>query len=484
VAALWEFARAEVGGMTAHLEFWGAVESVTGSMHILEFEGHRVMLDCGLFQGRRQETRERNLHFPFEPRLIHSCLLSHAHIDHSGNLPNLVKSGFQGTIFATNATRDLAGAMLRDSAKIQEHDAEFLNRKQRFRGPQIEPLYTLEDAERTLYHFHGLPYERAFFVLRHLKCTFLDAGHSLGSAISCLEVGEGSSARRLIFTGDLGRRGMPILRDPQVPPGGDVLIMESTYGNRCHVPVSETPRRLLEAIRPTIARGGKVIVPAFSVGRTQELVYELRQLWNSGALPQVPVFVDSPLSVNVTEVFRQHPECFDRETRDLMIREGANGTDPFGFESLTYVRDVEKSKALNSITVPCIIISASGMCESGRILHHLRNSVEDERNLILITGYMAPNTLGRRLVEGAREVRILGEVQRLRAEVRTLNSLSAHADADDLFEFVRELNRRHPLGQVYLVHGDEEPRAALAERLRTDLGVEVTIPERGKTYVL
>ncbi|MBN1477042.1 MBL fold metallo-hydrolase [Candidatus Sumerlaeota bacterium] len=454
-------------------------------MHVVEFEGLRVLLECGLFQGRRSESRERNLNFPFEPDEIHSCVLSHAHIDHSGNIPNLVKKGFEGTIFATRATQDLCGAMLRDSAKIHEHDASWLNKRAQRQGkPPIEPLYTMEDAEASLYNFHGLAYGRPFHILRHLRCTFHDAGHILGSAISHLEIGEGAQRHHLVFTGDLGRQNMPILRNPQIPPGADTLIMESTYGNRCHVPVGDTRRQMLEAIGPALARGGKVIIPSFSVGRTQEIVYHLRHLWHEDALPRVPVFVDSPLSVNVTEVFRHHPECYDRETRDILLAEGNGANDPFGFATLQYVRDVERSKELNGLTMPCIIISSSGMCEAGRILHHLRNTIEDSRNLILITGHMAQNTLGRRLAEGHEEVRIFGEPHRVRAEVRVITSLSAHADSDDLVGFAVELNRRHPLRRIFLVHGEEEPRRALAERLRAEIPAEVISPEMGRHYPL
>lgn len=472
--------------MNAHIEMWGAVGTVTGSMHVLEFEGFRILLDCGLFQGRRAEARERNAEFPFEPDRLHSCVLSHAHIDHSGNLPTLVKRGFTGTIFATMATRDLCSAMLRDSGKIQEADADWLNRRASKQGrPQnYEPLYTIADAERALYQFHGVPYHRPFHILRQVRCTYLDAGHILGSALCHFELGHGEATRHFVFTGDIGRPGLPILRDPEFPPKADVIVMESTYGNRSHVPVGDTPHQLVDALGPAIARGGKVIIPAFSVGRTQELVYHLRQLWKDRLLPRVPVFVDSPLSANVTEIFRHHPECYDEKTRDILLQESDGENDPFGFESLQYVRDVEKSKSLNSLSIPCIIISASGMAEAGRVLHHLRNAVEDPKNLILITGYMAENTLGRRLAEQAPEVKIFGEVHRRRAEVKVISSLSGHADADGLFGFVREMNRRHPVRQVFLVHGEPRAQEPLAERIRTELGVEATLPERGRPYSL
>jgi metallo-beta-lactamase family protein len=467
-----------------HLEFWGAVEGVTGSMHLLEFEGIRILMDCGMFQGRRKQAFEQNRDLPFKTEQLHSLVLSHSHIDHSGNIPTLVKGGFKGPVFATRATQDLCSAMLRDSAKIQERDVEFVNRRRRKQGKNLfEPLYTMDDAEAALFHFHGVPYDRSFHILRRVKCTFFDAGHILGSAVSLFEIGDEAASQRLLYTGDLGRFDAPILRDPRVPKGGaDWLIMESTYGDKSHVPAVDTPKLIAEAIGPAIARGGKVIIPCFSVGRTQEIVYHLRNLWVDGVLPRVPVFVDSPLSVNVTEVFRHHPECYDREVRDRLLEDGS--TDPFGFETLTYIRDVEESKALNGRRGPCIIVSSSGMCEAGRILHHLRNSVEDPNNMVLIVGYMAEHTLGRRLVERQPEVKILGDPHRLRAEVKVISSLSAHADSDELMSYVEGLQRERALQKIFLVHGEDGPQEALAQRLRKEFAAEVIRPERGKVYPL
>jgi metallo-beta-lactamase family protein len=463
------------------LEFWGAVRNTTGSMHLVELDEKRILLDCGLFQGRRAESRERNLNFPFDPGSIYSLVLSHAHIDHCGNIPNIVKSGFEGTIYCTSATAELCGALLLDSAHVQEKDIEYLNKKLARKGePLVEPLYTTEDAERSLQYFQAIFYRRPLHLLAHLRCTFLDAGHILGSSIVVLDVEENGRSRRLVFTGDLGRRHLPILKDPEIPQNVDYLVIESTYGNRVHEPIEEVERRLQSIVTRVYERRGKIIIPAFSVGRTQEIVYTLAQLWARKAMPRIPVYVDSPLSVDVTEIFRHHPECYDREMRDQLLA----GRDPMGFELVTYIRDVEKSKELNTCEEPCIIISASGMCEAGRILHHLKNNIEDPRNLILIVGFQAENTLGRRLAERRPEVRIFGESYRLRAEVEVMDAFSAHADAKELVEFVQALNNQKPLGRVFVVHGEEEQCVAFGERVRHELGLRVEIPVRGQSFTL
>ena len=426
------------------LEFWGAAQSTTGSMHLLGIDGKRILLDCGLFQGRREETRQRNLSFPQSPSDYAAVVLSHAHIDHSGNLPNLVKQGFGGEIFATAATVDLCQAMLPDSAHIQERDLEYLNRKRERRGePPVEPLYTMEDAQRTLDQFKATSYGKPFTVLSNLECTFLDAGHILGSAVVVLEAREDSTHRRVVFSGDLGRRDVPILRDPQTPDWADVLILESTYGNRRHEDIRGATERVYQVIERVAARGGKIIVPAFSVGRTQVFVYCLHELFNEGRLPRIPIFVDSPLSLNATEIFRRHPECYDAETREML----ETSRDAFGFSGLHYVKSVEESKALNARPGPCVIISASGMCEAGRILHHLKNNIEDPANCVLVIGYMAENTLGRKIVERQNRVRIFGETYQLRAEVAILNVFSAHAGADDLAEFATQVAGRRTAGK-------------------------------------
>ncbi|RKY90259.1 MBL fold metallo-hydrolase [candidate division KSB1 bacterium] len=463
------------------IQFWGAVRTVTGSRHLVMTENRKILLDCGLFQGHRQEANEKNQNFHFDPAEISSMILSHAHIDHSGNIPHLVRSGFQGNIHATSATLDLCSVMLRDSAHIQEKDAEYVNKKHARKGlPLVEPLYTTEDARQSLNSFVGYGYNRWFFVANGVKAIFREAGHILGSAQVLLEVNENGRQTRLLFTGDLGRKHIPILRDPFQVEEIDYLIIESTYGGRYHAPVTEVKNELAAVVSRTVARGGKIIVPAFSVGRTQELVYYLHELFNEKKIPEIPIFVDSPLSVNVTEVFRLHPECYDAETEDLFLR---HNEDPFGFERLQYIRKVEESKQLNNHKGSCIIISASGMCEAGRILHHLKNNIENPANTILIVGYMAQNTLGRKLVERWKKVKIFGEQYDLRSEVIVMNAFSAHADRRELLDYISHLNLTRLKG-IYLVHGEEDQIEALKDGIQ-ELGYQrVYIPVEGEIYDL
>ncbi len=463
------------------LTFWGAARTVTGSQHLVEFDsGHRLLLDCGLCQGRRAEVDALNRRFSTDPASLDAVVLSHAHIDHAGLLPRLYREGFRGTVYATHATVDLCQLMLRDSAFIQEQDVAFVNRRVRKNGEQaVEPLYDMDDAEGVLAHFVGLPYDYAFEPVPGVEARFRDAGHILGSATVTLTVTEDGREKRLGFTGDLGNPGRPILRDPAPMPDVDWLICESTYGGVTHEPAGRAKDRLAEVIGRTAARGGKVVVPAFAVGRTQELVYALDQLWNEDRIPRIPVFVDSPLAVNVTGVFQAHPECYDRELLDYMLTDD----DPFGFERLEYVREASRSKELNGMRVPMVILSASGMAEAGRILHHLRNTVEDPRNTVMIVGFMAEHTLGRRIVERREEITIFGEPHRLRAEVAVLNYFSAHADEPGLLDFVGRLDRER-LKTVFLVHGDEDRQAALARAL-TEAGYgDVRSPARGETVAL
>ncbi|HOE64517.1 MAG TPA: MBL fold metallo-hydrolase [Candidatus Sumerlaeota bacterium] len=463
------------------IQFLGAAQTTTGSMHMLHVDDKKILLDCGLFQGRREESRQRNLEFPFEPAGVSSLILSHAHIDHCGNIPNLIKKGFDETVFCTSATLDLSAALLRDSAHIQEKDIQFLNKKRaQKRKPPLEPLYTIKDAEESLYNFHSVYYRRPFHVLNELTVNFLDAGHILGSALTILNFQNSKTRKRILFTGDLGRKDMPILKNPEIPEGIDTLIIESTYGNRMHGDIKQSDEKLAAVINRVVARRGKIIVPAFSVGRTQELVYSIKRLLNDGRIPPIPVFVDSPLAVNVTEIFRNHYECYDTQTRDLLL----NGSDPFGFETLTYVRTVDQSKALNDKQEPCIIISSSGMCEAGRILHHLKNNIENPNNLILIVGFMATETLGRKIVERQPEVRIFGEPYPLRAEVAIMNEFSAHADAAGLTDFTRKVKERGQLKRIFIVHGEKEQCIALAGRLKEAVGIDCVIPKTGERYNL
>jgi metallo-beta-lactamase family protein len=461
------------------IQFLGAAQTVTGSQHLISANGSRILLECGLFQGKRRESFERNRTLPFDATSVDVLILSHAHIDHSGNIPNLVRSGFRGSIYCTFATRDLCSAMLRDSAYIQEQDVAYVNKKRARQGqPPVEPIYTHADAITSLEHFVSVGYDRPVYVAPGVRCTFLDAGHILGSAIVLLEIEEGQRRVRLLFSGDLGRQDMPILRDPAPAPVADVLLIESTYGDRAHQPHEEAEGRLHRLIDETCAHGGKVVIPAFTVGRTQEIVYSLHRLASANELPHVPIYVDSPLAVNVTEVFRLHPECYDEEVREFMSRD--RHRDPFGFERLRYIRNVEDSKALNDLEGPAVIISASGMCEAGRIQHHLKHTIGDPRNAVLIVGWQAPHTLGRRLVERRPVVKIFGQEYPLRARVETINGYSAHADRKGLLGWAKPIAR--DLRQAFVVHGDPDPAAALAEGLG-NIGVRnAAVPGEGDVF--
>ena len=459
------------------LTFWGAAQTVTGSLHMLEFESGRVLMDCGLYQGRRAEARKLNSEFPASPASIDVVLLSHAHIDHSGLLPKLYREGFTGRIYATSATKDLCASMLADSAFIQEKDAAWVNKRERRRGrDQIEPLYGMDDARGVMDHFDVVEYGRSFQPLPGLEVEYRDAGHILGSASMMLTVTESGRSVKVGFTGDVGRWDRPILRDPQPMSDCDYLICESTYGGRVHDPPERAKERLAHVVAATARRGGKLIIPAFAVGRTQELVYRLDELTNQGRLPPVPVYVDSPLAVNVTDIFRAHPECYDEDLLDYM----RGDAEPFGFDRLTYIRDVEDSKRLNQSRLPMVIISASGMCEAGRILHHLRHNIEDPKNTVMIVGFCAPHTLGRRIVERRREVKIFGEPYRLRAEVEVMNAYSAHADEPELVGFVSHLDPDR-LKKIFLVHGDPDRQLPLFKALSEAGYPTAHSPMRGET---
>jgi metallo-beta-lactamase family protein len=466
------------------VRFWGAARTVTGSMHLLEINGSRILLECGLFQGKRQESFERNRHLPFDPHGVDMMILSHAHIDHSGNIPNLVKTGYDGPIYCTFATRDLCATMLRDSGHIQEMDVAYVNKKRARKGePPVEPIYTAQDAIECLHQFVSLGYARAFPLLPGVRLTFLDAGHILGSAIVVLDIEtpdspDGAGTHRLVFSGDLGRPDKPILEDPTTLSGCDTLIIESTYGDRRHADVDDTTRELKRIVLETTGRGGKLIVPAFAVGRTQELVYTLHQLISAGEIPELPVFVDSPLAIDATSVFRLHPECYDDEVEQFLRDTGSR--DPFGFNRLQYTRSVEQSKAINDLREPAIIISASGMAEAGRIQHHLKNNIADARNTVLFVGWQAPHTLGRYILEKHETVKIFGERYPLRAQIEVINGFSAHADRDELLAWVLAMDS--PPGRAYVVHGEPEPAQKFASALG-EIGVRETfVPDRGEQY--
>jgi len=465
------------------ITFNGATHTVTGSQHILEINGKTIMLDCGLFQGKRKESFERNRSDSCQGKNIDCLVLSHAHIDHSGRIPCLVRNGFKGDIFCTSATRDLCAVMLLDSASIQEKDVEFVNRRRQKQGKRLfEPLYTKADVARTMNQFIGLSYNRPHQLFPGISLTLVDAGHMLGSAHVILEFEEKGSGqkRRLVFSGDIGRPDIPIIRDPvPISEGADILIMESTYGNRLHPAYPESEKELERIVNETFSRGGSLLIPAFAVGRTQQLVYALHKLHSDGAIPDLPIFIDSPLATRTTEVFRLHPEVFDDEIREFLLTDDDNN--PFGFGRLQYTQSVEESKALNSLKTPAVIISSSGMLEGGRILHHLRNRIGDSRNTILFTSWQAPNTLGRRLVEKEKLVRIYGEEFEVRARVEVLTGFSGHADKNGLVNFVRVMKKKPQ--HTFIIHGEEDSSASLAAALRNELGLEdVVIPDAMQSY--
>jgi len=456
------------------LTCWGAAGEVTGSMHLLEVGPKRILLDCGLFQGRREEARKKNENFPLDVHDIDAVILSHAHIDHTGRLPLLIKKGYAGPIFCTSATRDLCSVMLPDSGFIQEKDFEFLHK--RGQNHLAEPLYTAADATRVVDSMMSLPYDRPLDVTPGIRLTYTDAGHMLGSASVVLDLDAAGAQRRLVFSGDVGRWGLPIIRDPKPPRGlADVLIVESTYANKVHESVREAQGLLANYVNKVAKRGGKIFIPAFAIERAQELIYELHSLARDNAIPKIPIYVDSPLAVNATDVFRLHPEAFDVSER--LVRET---DDLFRFPMVKYVRSVDQSKGLNTLRGPLIVIAASGMAESGRILHHLRNGIGDSRNLVLIVGFQASYTLGYRLQEGAKEVRIYGEMVPCRAEVATIGGYSGHADRNELRQWVQGLEQTPK--RAFTVHGETEQLQAMAGLLR-DLGVkQVDVPSLGQPF--
>jgi len=475
--------------MAIRLHFWGAAQTVTGSSHHLECAGQNILLDCGLFQGHRQQARETNEHLALPVEQLNAVVLSHAHIDHSGNLPLLAKQGYRGPIYATPSTIDLCDKMLKDSAHIQESDAEFVNRRAQRRrsigvtpnGGAVVPLYTQGDAAQAVQQFKPLTMHTQQLLAGSaadggFTVTTFDAGHMLGSTCVLLEAREKGRTTRLLFSGDVGRKGLPIIKDPETPPAADYLIMESTYGNRLHQPIGPVTKKLANLVNRTAARGGHIVMPAFAVGRTQQVVLLLHELIDAKAIPDIPIFVDSPLAVNVTDVFRKHEEEWDEGARAFAdLHE-----DPFGWKRLRYIRTVEESKALNGLHMPFIVIAASGMCEAGRVLHHLKNSVEDPKNLVLITGFQAKNTLGRAIVEKQPEMRIFGEPMRLRAEVDSIGELSGHADQRELLEWMEPVVPT--LKKIFLVHGEPDAQQALKVEIEKMYKLEVVCPRRDERY--
>jgi len=444
------------------ITFDGAAQTVTGSQYLLNINGYRLLLECGFFQGRRQESYQRNLNFPFEPRKVDAVILSHAHIDHSGNLPNLIKQGYSGPIYATPATAHLADIMLMDSGHIQEEDTAFISKRSLKRGePPAVPLYTQEQAALVRQHFKPVVYDQSFEPVPGVAARLVDAGHILGSAAVVLDIEEQGRKLRLWFSGDIGRRKLPLIRDPILPDRVDYLMMECTYGDKPHRDPELAYEELRQVTSRTLERRGKVIIPAFAVGRTQEIVYMLHQMIESHQLPGVPVYVDSPLAVNATDIFKMHPECFDKETQEFIQADRHHTA--LGFDRLIYTRSVDESKALNDRKDPMIIIAASGMAENGRILHHLRNNIGNPKNTILIVSWQAPYTLGRRLADREKQVKIFGEQHEVKAEVATIGGLSAHAGQDFLQEYA--LRVKGQARQMFLVHGEQTPAEALTEKL-------------------
>lgn len=466
------------------IEFVGAAQTVTGSKHIIRTKKMTILLDCGFFQGRRRESLEINSSLGLDVRSLDAVVLSHAHIDHSGALPLLVKHGYDGPIYATPATRDLCAAMLEDAAMVQASDARFINKsieRDHAKMDPVEPLYDQDDVVRVLERMVSVPYHRTQYIAKNCSVTFLDAGHVLGSAVTILEIeDDDGKTKRVAFTGDLGRRNMPILRDPEVPERIDALITESTYGDRLHKPIEAMTEELAAVVNRTYERGGKVVIPSFALERAQEVVHALKQLRNEKRIPKIPTYVDSPLTVKITDIFKLHPECYDAETRALV-----QGKDsPFDFEDLRYVHEKEESKAIDSEREPSIIIAASGMCEAGRILHHLKATIESERNTVCIVGFQAPHTLGRRIVEKRPRVKIFGVERDLKAEVVVLNGFSAHADQKDLLAYAAETKKRGPLKHVALVHGEPGPQKVLAGMLREQGISHVEAPAAGQKMII
>jgi metallo-beta-lactamase family protein len=467
-----------------NLQFCGAARQVTGSSHLLTLaSGYKILLDCGLFQGSYKDDLVANSQFLFNPAEIDCVVLSHAHMDHSGRLPKLVRDGFTGKIHSTHATRSLCAIMLLDGAFIQEKDAEFFNKKHANRSESEvaiqEPLYTTEDVDKTMDLFLGYPYDKWNLICEGVSVMYTDPGHILGSAAVTLEISENGKKTTLGFTGDIGRPNRPILRDPQPMPACDYLICESTYGDRNHESLPNEMDRFLSIIKHTcIEKKGMLIIPAFSIGRTQEIVYLLDQAYTAHKLPPIKVYVDSPLAVNATTVYGAHPECFDSELTKYMLTD----KNPFGFNDLTYINDVEQSKALNTSKEPCIVISASGMMNAGRVKHHLANHIEDNKNTILIVGYCTPDTPGGILRSGATQIKLYGELKQVRADIEIMDSFSAHGDRDEMKDFIQ--NQKAGLKKIFLVHGEYDTQQAWRSYLMQDGFKNIEIPAKGEIIEL
>ena len=457
-----------------HIKFMGAARNVTGTRHLIHCNGKNILLDCGMFQDKVSKKEGLNEDFQFDVGIVDYVILSHAHIDHSGCLPRLVKLGYRGPIFATPATLDLCAIMLADSARIQESDVKYKNKRLQKEGKKLlQPIYTEADAERTMKLFVPVPYNKIHEIAEGIRFQFSDAGHIIGSAAVHLELADNGETKYISFTGDIGRYHDLLLKEPQTFPQADYILCESTYGDRLHDELNDASKKLLEVVKHTcLEKKGKLIIPAFSLGRTQEIVYTLDRMHTNGLLPKIPVFVDSPLSVSATDIMRRYKDAFNDDIQDYMKKD----PDPFAFRSLTYIQDVEESKALTRSDEPCIIISASGMADAGRIKHHLRNNITDKRNTVLMVGYCAPNSLGRQLMDGAKEVKILGDILPVIAEVFSLQAYSAHADYKEMLRFL-ECQDKQKVKTIFLVHGEIEVQETWRKKLLDAGFKDVVIPE-------
>ncbi len=465
------------------VQFWGAARTVTGSMHLVQVGSKRILLDCGLYQGRRKDAFHRNRDFPFDGKNIDAVILSHAHIDHSGNLPTLVRSGFRGPIFSTSATRDLAVYLLLDSAKIQKSDLKYVNKRRARENKKLfEPLYEQEDAVKAISQFRTIDYDHKFNVVDGVECQFRVAGHMLGAASMELDLTEGNTSRRLVFSGDIGRPGVPILRDPETSKDADYVIMEATYGDRTHQKGGDDRKVLLDIAKKTFEQGGKLLMPAFSVGRTQQIVYHLNNLKEEGLLPAIKVFVDSPLAVNATDVFREHVECFDEDMVQRILTE--EDQDPLAFGDLFYVRSGKHSKQLNELDEPCVIISASGMCEGGRIVHHLKHNISNPNSTILFCGYQAHHTLGRKILDGKKHVRIFNQEYEVKAKIVRLEGSSGHADQPGLLDWAEQVHEMGNVKNCALVHCDLDAASVLKTKMAEKGMNNVLIPDREQVMEL
>lgn len=464
--------------MAITIKFCGGAGTVTGSMHLLSSNRSNILLDCGIFYGHRSEYYTVNSNFAFNPQSLNACILSHAHIDHCGNYPTLIKKGYRSNIYVTPPTKILSRYMLADSGFVQEEDIKYVNKINKRRGlPLRSPLYTKQEAKKSLKYFRPLQYHKRFPISKDVDLTFFEAGHVLGSAVSVLDIKTKKGVMRIAYAVDLGRNDIPLLRDPEIPKDINYLIIESTYGGRKHESIKDAEKKLTDVINRTVKRGGKIIIPSFAFERTQLIVFFISELIKRKKIRKIPIYVDSPLAVNLTDVFRKNWEYFDDITKQAFLKK----EDPLGYDNITYIRHVNRSKELNNITRPMIIISASGMCENGRILHHLKNNIENPKNTVLVIGYMAKNTLGKRLVEKNEQVRIFGRLYELKAEVVVINAFSAHADQNDLVEYVKDC--RGKLKHIFIVHGDKNQSDILRSHLKK-LNLKVSIPSKNELVFL